>query len=81
MPLGNARASQAGTALTQRRANRSVFPYSGTEGPRPWCLPTLSMNTKSFLVYTVFLQEKDTAEQTLMFIHCPSCPTTFSAEI
>lgn len=68
MPLGNPTTFQAEKGTDPEAGQPQCLPVTlALRAPRPWCLPTLSMNNRSFLVYTVFSEEKDTAEQTYLY--------------
>lgn len=90
MPLGNLGTFQAEKGANPEAGQRQCLSVPlALRAPRPWCLPKLSMNNKSFLVYTVLLEEKDTTEQTLYLYFVPLaqqlsteiCKTISSSEI
>lgn len=59
MPLRNPSTSQAGKGTEPEAGQPQCLPATlALRVPRPQSLPTLSMNNKSFLVYTVFLGER-----------------------
>jgi hypothetical protein len=72
MPLRNPSTFQAGKGTDPEAGQAQCLPATlALRVPRPWGLPTLSMNNKSFLVYTVFLEEKDSVEQILYLYFVP----------
>lgn len=68
MPLGKPSIFQAEKGTDPEAGQPQCLPVTlASRAPRPRCLRILSMNNKSFLVYTVFLEETDTAEQTYLY--------------